>query len=299
MRAPRHRRLAPLTALAALAVLASACGDAVGGQGAKPGGSDLVVSPQNSTLLVGVNRLSVALLDQRQQPFNGASASVDIQSGGRTLATRPLQWIGPQYAGKPVYNGTANFPQSGDYTLVVHAKLPDGSSHTGSVKVSATTHSPELPVSFKVPLLSQRIAGDANTTIADLDSGVPPDNWHTTTIAQGVAQHRPMVLYFGEPGFCVSEVCGPVVKILQQLCTTYCDKLLFEHIEVRVPPGSQGPFNPAYVGFGLSSEPWIYFVNSAGIVADRFEGPVTVDELRGAADGTLAGRVPAVDVTAG
>jgi hypothetical protein len=299
MRAPRHRRLDLLPALAALAVLASACGDAVSGQGATPAGGDLTVAPQNSTLLVGVNRISVALLDQRQQPVNGAGASLDIQSGGRTVATRPLQWIGPQYAGKPVYNGTASFPQSGDYMLVVHAKLPDGSSHSGSAKVTATTRSPELPVSFKVPLLSQRIAGDANTTIADLDSGVPPDDWHTTTIAQGVAQHRPMLLYFGEPGFCASQVCGPVVQILKQLCASYCDKLLFQHIEVRVPPGSQGPFNPAYVGFGLSSEPWIYFVNSAGVVADRFEGPVTVDELRGAADGTLAGRVPAVDVTAG
>jgi hypothetical protein len=299
MPAPRHRRLALLPALAALAVLASACGDAAGGQGATPAGGDLVLAPQNSTLLVGVNRISVALLDQHQQPVNGATATVDIQSGGRTIATRPLQWIGPAYANKPVYNGTASFPQSGDYTLVVHARLPDGSTRNGSVKVSATTHSPELPVSFKVPPLSQRIASDPNTTVADLDSGVPPDAWHSTTIAQGVAQHRPMLLYFGEPGFCVSEVCGPVIKILQQLCTTYCDRLLFEHIEVRVPPGSQGPFNPAYVGFGLSSEPWIYFVNADGVVADRFEGPVTVDELRGAADGTLAGRVPAVDVTAG
>jgi hypothetical protein len=291
---PRRRRLA---AVAGLAVLCAACGDAATGQ-AGPA-ADLVVAPQNSTLLVGVNRISVALVDQRQQPVNGARVTLDIVSGGTTLATRPLQWIGPTYANKPVYNGTARFPHSGAYTLVAHATLADGSTRTGRVDVSATTHSPELPVSFKAPTVAQRILTDPNTTPSDIDSGVPPDDWHTATIAQGVAQHRPMLLYFGEPGFCATAVCGPVVGIVKQLCATYCDKLLFQHIEVRTPPGAHGPFNPAYVAFGLSSEPWIYLVNSDGVVADRFEGPVTLDELRGAAEGTLAGRVPAVDVTAG
>jgi hypothetical protein len=293
---PVPRRRPALVAL--LALLCAACGQAAAGAGGS-GGADLVLAPQNSTLLVGVNRISVALLDAHQQPVNGATVSLEIDGNGQRLATRPLQWIGPTYDNKPVYNGTASFPQSGTYTLVAHATLRDGSAHTGRANVSVTTHSPELPVGFQPPTVSQRIITDPNTKITDLDSGVPPDDWHTMTIAQGLAQHRPMLLYFGEPGYCMSQVCGPVVSILKQLCTSYCDRLVFEHIEVRVPPGAAGPFNPAYVAFGLTSEPWIYFVNSSGVVADRFEGPVTLDELRGAADGTLAGRVPAVDVTAG
>jgi hypothetical protein len=32
------------------------------------------------------------------------------------------------------------------------------------------------------------------------------------------------------------------------------------------------------------------------VITDRFEGPVTLDELQGAAQGTLAGRVPAVSL---
>jgi hypothetical protein len=287
-----------LAALAVLAVLCTACGSAAGGQ-ANGGAGDLTVAPQNSTLLVGVNRISIALLDQRQQPVNNARVTLEIDSNGAAVASRPLQWIGPTYSNKPVYNGTAKFAQSGRYTLVAHATMPDGSTRSGRTDVSVTTHSPELPVSFRPPAVSQRIAGDPNTKLSDVDSGVPPDDWHTTTIAQGLAQHKPMLLYFGEPGFCMTEVCGPVVGIIKQLCTSYCDKLTFEHIEVRVPPGAQGPFNPAYVAFGLSSEPWIYLVNADGVVADRFEGPVTLDELRSAADGTLAGHVPAVDVAAG
>jgi len=296
---PLPRRAALLLLLA---LLGAACGDAAGAGGggsSSTGGGDLTLAPQNSTLLVGVNRISIALLDAHQQPVNNATVQLDIDSGGTRVATRPLQWIGPTYDNKPVYNGTAHFAQSGSYTLIAHATMPDGSTHTGRAAVSVTTKSPELPVAFKPPAVAQRIITDAGTRITDLDSGVPPDDWHTTTIAQGLAQHRPMLLYFGEPGFCMSAVCGPVVNILKQLCASYCDKLLFEHIEVRTPPGAQGPFNPAYVAFGLSSEPWIYLVNAGGVVADRFEGPVTLDDLKGAVDGTLAGRVPAVDVTAG
>jgi hypothetical protein len=295
---PDSRRLRRAALAALLAVLGAACGS-TGGGGGTASGADLTVAPQNSTLLVGVNRISIALADAQQRPVNNATVSLEIDSNDTRVATRPLTWIGPAYDNKPVYNGTAAFAQSGTYTLRAHAILADGSTHTGSATVSVTTHSPELPVSFKPPDVAQRIISDPNTRITDIDSGVPPDDWHTTTIAQGIAQHRPMLLYFGEPGYCMTAVCGPVVSILKQLCTTYCDKLLFEHIEVRIPPGAQGPFNPAYIAFGLTSEPWIYFVNSAGVVADRFEGPVTVDELKGAADGTLAGRVPAVDVTAG
>jgi hypothetical protein len=297
---PRPPRLRRPALLALLAVLCAACGESAGAGGTPSGGgADLTLAPQNSTLLVGVNRISVALVDARQQPVNNATVSLEIDSNGTRVATRPLQWIGPNYDNKPVYDGTASFAQTGKYTLVAHATMPDGSTRTGRAEVSVTTHSPELPVSFKPPAVAQRIATDPNTKPSDIDSGVPPDDWHTTTIAQGLAQGRPMLLYFGEPGFCMTAVCGPVVNVLKQLCTTYCDRLLFEHIEVRTPPGAQGPFNPAYIAFGLSSEPWIYFVNASGVVADRFEGPVTLDELKGAADGTLAGRVPAVDMTAG
>jgi hypothetical protein len=60
---------------------------------------------------------------------------------------------------------------------------------------------------------------------------------------------------------------------------------------------NSAPNNPAFKAFGLQSDPWVYFVNSAGIVTDRFEGPVTLSELQGAAVGTLAGHVPAVSLT--
>ncbi|TMC49428.1 MAG: thioredoxin family protein [Chloroflexi bacterium] len=298
---------ATLTAvLAAAALAAVACGESniasSSTASAVPG--FLVVEAQNSMLLVGLDRVGVALFSSDRKAVNGATGvTLTIDGPGAAVPEqRPLEYIGPEYGSIPVYLGTARFPAAGRYRYVIDATLPGGVHATGQANVDVTTKSPSLPVGFQVPAARQHILGEPGVTLAQLDSGVPkPDDWHTATIADGLAQHRPMVLYFGQPGFCQTQTCGPTVQVLEKLCAQYCDKLLFEHIEVNFPAGPTGkaPENPVFTAFGFQSEPWVYFVNAQGVVADRFEGPVTIGELRSAADGTLAGHVPAVDVATG
>ena len=291
--------------VAGLAVLVTACGES--DQGASVAATSpavphaLIVTPGNSSLLVGVDRISVALFDEHQRPVTGARTTIEIKGGQGGSETRPLADVAPEYGGIPVYVGTARFRDAGQYQYVVRAVLPDGRSIIGATNVTATTTAMEQPVGAHVPALKQPIATDPGVKISDIDSGVPPDPWHTATIADGLAQHRPMVLYFGEPGFCKSRTCGPTVQVLQQLDKQYGSRMLFEHIEDHFPagPDETSKDNPVFDAFGLRTDPWVYFVNSGGVISDRFEGPVTLDELREAAEGTLAGRVPAVDVSAG
>jgi len=268
----------------------------------------LVVAVQNSELFVGVQRISIALLEANQRPVVGASASLELSSGGQRFETRPLQSVGVEYANSvgaefgsiPVYVGVARFPATGPVRVTVHATLKNGTVLTGQQDVMVTTKSAELTVGTRVPALRQPILGDPGVTIAQIDSGVPPDDWHHATIADGLAQHKPMILYFGEPGFCKTRTCGPTVVVLQKLFPTYGGRFLFEHIEDHYPagPDETSKDNPVFDAFGLQTDPWIFFVNADGIIADRFEGAVTVDELQTAAAGTLAGHVPAVDIAA-
>jgi hypothetical protein len=264
----------------------------------------LMVSPQNSEYLIGINRVSLALFDQNRHPVSGAKASLEVQgdvTGGGTFETRPLEDIGPEYGGIPIYRTTAKFPQVGSYKFVVRAALADGSSLSGYAYVNATDRSREIPVGTTVPALRQPIMGDPGVTIEKIDSGVPPDSWHTATIADGLAQHKPMVLYFGEPGFCKSRTCGPTVQVVKEFEQQEGTAFLIEHIEDHFPagPDETATINPTFAAFGLQTDPWIFFVNSQGVISDRFEGPVTVAELMSAAQGTLAGKVPAVDVSLG
>jgi hypothetical protein len=272
------------------------CGESETAEPPPASAISLEVEPTVTVLLTGIDRLGVALLDRQGRPVSGAHAVLRVTGAG-VDENRPLENIGPEYGGIPVYTGTVAFPQVGVYDLAVAVDLGGGRSGNGKVAVRVTNSGRELPVGAHVPAVRQPILGDPGITIDRIDSGVPPDAWHTATVADGLARHRAMVLYFGAPGFCTSRTCGPTVDVLRQLAQRYGDRLLFEHIETRIPPGLTGPANPAYDAFGLQTDPWIYFVTTSGVVADRFEGPVTLDELSSAADGTLAGRVPAVQVS--
>ena len=300
----------PWTNLALLGVLvicavAADCDSGSSSSNAKT----LMLEPQNTSLLVGVNRISLALLDDKRRPVPAAKATLDVVGSSGAFETRPLENIGPEYGGIPIYVTHANLPQQGNYQFVVHATLKDGSPAQGQAYVTVVKQGKEVPVGAKAPDLAacgaerpakncQPVLSTPGATLAILDSGSPPDSWHDATLADGMAQHKPMVLFFGEPGFCKSQTCGPTVQILEQLSKTYGNRMLFEHIEDHFPaaPDETGVDNPAFDAFGLSTEPWVYMVNSEGIVSDRFEGPVTLRELQQSAAGTLAGKVPAVDV---
>src|SRR5438270_8660862 len=240
---------------AAAAMLLGACGESEPtAKASSPAGPvQLMVAVQNSELLVGVDRINIALFDGNQRPLSGARATVQIQQAGAPAQTRPLQDIGPEYGNIPIYVGAARFPQVGAVTLLVRATLKDGRNVFGQANALVTNKARELPIGYKVPVLKQPIFGDPGVKISDIDSGVPPDAWHSTTIADGLAQHRSMVLYFGEPGFCKSRTCGPTVQVLQQLAQQVGDRLLFEHIEDHFPagPDETGKDNPAFDGFGL------------------------------------------------
>jgi len=298
----RSVRAPAVACLSALAL--AACGESGGGSSpspaAPPQAGSINVFPQNTALLVGVNRLSMALLDAHKQPILGAQATVDILDGSNVVETRQLAWIGDNYGPIPVYVGLARFAHTGDYRFLVHVTLSDGRQDSGLAVATVSDKAAELPVGHKVTEvksdLRQQILGDPGVKITDIDSGVPPDSFHTETIAQGLAEHKPMVLFFGEPGRCPSQTCGPTDKVVEAIYPQYKDRMLFEHIEIHVPASGE-TLNPVYVAFGLTSEPWVYFVNADGVVTDRFEGGVTADELRSAADGTLAGKVPAVDLS--
>jgi hypothetical protein len=259
----------------------------------------LVVQPTFTELLTGTDRIGLALLDRVGRPVAGAQATLEVRGLGGVDEHRPLTDIGREYGGIPVYTGTAAFPQVGAYRFIVSAILPGGRAAGGVMSVTVTDTGPGMPVGAHAPAVQQPILGTPGVTIGEIDSGNPPDQFHTATVAEGLAQHRPMVLYFGEPGFCKSRTCGPTVAILQQFAKSYSDRFLIEHIEDHFPAGPDegAKDNPGFTAFGLATDPWVYFINADGVVSDRFEGPVTLADLASAADGTLAGRVPAVQVS--
>ena len=288
--------------LLAIAVVAAACGSTgtapVTPAPAAPG--SLMISPQNDHLTAGRNRLSLVIQDHAQLPILGAAATVEVRSDPATQGrTTPLSFVGADFSDLPIYTGLITLPHAGSWLLLVHVQLASGAHDAGQAFVTAEAVAPmgaastQLQVGDRMPAIAQPVVGPG-VTLSSVDSGIPPDTWHDTTVATGLNAHRPMLVYVGEPGRCLTKTCGDMIVVLQRLCTSVCTRMLFEHIEVHNPADSAA-FSPAWLPFHLAQEqPWVFLVNADGVIADAFEGPAAPEQLAEAAAGTLAGKVPAV-----
>ncbi|HEX4578389.1 MAG TPA: hypothetical protein VH498_00155 [Candidatus Dormibacteraeota bacterium] len=172
-----------LAVASALLVLLTGCGGsgtvACAGAACNAPPENLNVQPQNSTLLVGVNRVSIALLDSNQTPVAATGVHIDILNpAGHSIATRPLENIAAVYGGIPVYVGIAQFPSAGQYEFLVTGTGPTGRVN-GHAFVTVAASGPEIAVGAHVPALHQAVLTDPGVTISMVDSGVPPDTWTT------------------------------------------------------------------------------------------------------------------------
>jgi len=132
-----------------------------------------------------------------------------------------------------------------------------------------------------------------NPTVRDvadvetIDSGRPPDDMHQISIADAIQQHRPAFVVFASPAFCTSRTCGPEIKVVQGLEPSYRDRLAFIHVEIYrdyKPDPSKKQLAQAVVDWRLQTEPWVFLIDSRGVIQSRFEGATASDELKTAID---------------
>jgi hypothetical protein len=76
-------------------------------------------------------------------------------------------------------------------------------------------------------------------------------------------------------------MCGPVVRLIDAQAKKAAGKANFVHLEAydkdHLPPGG-GLVAPA-AAWHFTSEPWTYFLDAKGIVADRLPGAFGEQEL--------------------
>jgi hypothetical protein len=105
---------------------------------------------------------------------------------------------------------------------------------------------------------------------------IPDPELHRWTIAKALAEHRPIVVVFATPTFCVSQFCGPVTDGVQSLAGTYANRAVFIHIEIW-RNFQKSVVNKAAADWlyrnGDLVEPWLYVIGADGIIKDRW-GPL-------------------------
>jgi hypothetical protein len=185
-----------------------------------------------------------------------------------------------------IYVAELRAPAPGTYWVLAR---PRGSkiSGIGNVVVSPRSYSPA--VGAKAPASRTPTLATTAGTLAPLTTAKHPDRQlYTTSVAQALAAHEPFVVTFATPKFCTSRTCGPVVDVL-----SYVRKQLggsgvrFIHVEVFQGNDPAKGYNRWMRQWKLQSEPWSLLVGRDGRIKAKFEGPVSVRELRAAVQSML------------
>jgi hypothetical protein len=78
-----------------------------------------------------------------------------------------------------------------------------------------------------------------------------------------------------------------VVDVAEQVRAQIGDKAAFIHQEVYRDNKVNKGLRPQLAAWRLASEPWIFVIDRNGRIAARFEGAVSVPELRAQVEKTL------------
>ncbi len=113
----------------------------------------------------------------------------------------------------------------------------------------------------------------------------PPCSMHRISLDVALANGRPTVFNIGTPRFCTSQVCGPVVDVVQTVSSEFADRVNFIHAEVYVndtdaPAKSVNGFTPTMKAWKQLQEPVTYWIRPDGTITERIVGPTDVAEVR-------------------
>src|SRR3990170_6704183 len=311
MRTPSFAARLAVTApvLAAMALLAVACG---GGNGGGKAVRELTAVVSSSELVVGENRFIVGLLDQDteevidaevtfrffkldgdQQTLKGEAEATALTVDKSYTHTHDDGTVETHGAGQTgVYAAYPTFDEAGSWGVEVTATIEGKTFDPVGAAFTVLQEGTSVAVGAPAPQ-SETLTLDDLADVAEIDTSDPPiPEMHTLSIAEAVTSGNPSVIVFATPAFCLSRICGPTKETVDELFEEYKDQVSFVHVEpydLEKARAGEGLFPiPAAAEWGLQSEPWVFLVGRDGIVAAKFEGVVTLDELKAALDPLLA-----------
>ena len=154
-----------------------------------------------------------------------------------------------------IYSTSLKLAQPGNYSVLVTTKVRDQLvAAPTQIKVLGKKDVPIPERGEPAPRAATETVGSAKGDIASIDTRVPPDDMHKTSL-RDVLGKKPVALIFATPQLCHSRVCGPVVDIAQQLKSKYGDQMEFIHQEVYVDNDVKQGIRKPLRQFGLRTEP--------------------------------------------
>jgi hypothetical protein len=180
------------------------------------------------------------------------------------------------------------FDAPGVWSVLVTADIA-GAGTQRARKAFLVEAAPALPApgqpALKTENLTIRSKGVPLAAIdsrASIDGSIPDRNLHEWTIAEAIAEHRPALVVFATPVYCISRFCGPVTDAVERLSHKYADRAVFIHVEIWRNHNKQ-VINKAAADWlyrnGDLTEPWLYLIGGNGTILDRWSSLFDIHEV--------------------
>ena len=249
-----------------------------------------------AVLSKGPTRMPFLVLDKNGKPVLGAAVALyTLKPDGTGLrgpfpATSRTFGLSPAFVSQTAQNDLEI--NKGFYTadpvlrttkpanMIALVRLDGRLVSTSPAPLGESTRSHPVAVGQTAPRVHTQTLTDVAGNAKQLDTRVPAATDLLQDDLYDVLGKKPVVLVFATPQLCQSRVCGPVEDVVEQVKSETKSDVAFIHNEVYVDNNPNKGIRPQLTAYGLQTEPWTFVIDKSGKVAQRFEGALSVDELK-------------------
>jgi hypothetical protein len=109
---------------------------------------------------------------------------------------------------------------------------------------------------------------------------------HTVSLHSIIGQGRPIAVMFATPARCQTRYCGPVLDTMLPMVESYSDRIDFVHVEIYKNNQTTDVI-PTVRAWRLGGEPWLFGIDTRGLVTARLDGAFDQTEMRALLDGLV------------
>jgi len=236
---------------------------------------------------------SFSYLGTTQQPIapqaGPQATAAYIPTPGTTRGTGSGPTITDPSTARGVYEAeNVTFDAPGVWSVLVTADIA-GAGTQMARKAFLVEAAPALPAPGQPALRTENLTIHSKgvplaaiDSRASIDGSIPDRNLHEWTIAEAIAEHRPALVVFATPVYCISRFCGPVTDAVEQLSRKYANRAEFIHVEIwrdfEKHVINKAAADWLYRNRDLT-EPWLYLIGSNGRILDRWSSLFDVREV--------------------
>jgi hypothetical protein len=260
------------------------------------------LGPTTSIFQPGTDRIGFVLVDRARSFINGASVALYTGNvnGGDAKGPYPVRSVSLAVAKPYISKIVAEDPAAPKAIYVAHVPLGTGGRRAIlavarldgrmvaaaplQVSVSADPTGPPNVGQKAIKVQTPTVASAGG--VAKVDTRIPPAPDLEQVSLASVLGHKPIALLFATPQFCQSRTCGPVEDIVEQARHNAANaRFAFIHVEVYNNNNPAKGFRPQLAAWRLPTEPWLFVIDSHGVIRARFEGAFGASEVQAALNG--------------